>query len=240
MALRYVGNSTDAQDVAQAVFIILAKRSASLRDKTVITGWLYETTRFSAINSLRSKIRRESREQEAYMESTLTNSDTASVWQQIAPPKLKNHFLPKESWVDAGFSTPEATLQTRGWTVLNADRDRIKESVLITDDGRKMLEDMLEKMITAAPDPAQARQNIEGNGLTLEDAMLFPMLAQNKSSGGFSGYQILSRQSPAENEQVMEVETQTSTGPAQRETLKFRRVDEGWKVVIDAERIRQT
>ncbi len=85
VAMRYVGNSSDAQDVTQAVFIILAKKAPGLRDKTIITGWLYETTRFTATNFLRSKIRRESREQEAYMQSTLNDSETDNAWQQVAP-----------------------------------------------------------------------------------------------------------------------------------------------------------
>ncbi|HTX22226.1 MAG TPA: sigma factor [Candidatus Aquilonibacter sp.] len=45
VALRYTGNSPDAQDVTQAVFIILAQKAASLRQRTALTGWLYETTR---------------------------------------------------------------------------------------------------------------------------------------------------------------------------------------------------
>ncbi|HEX7617528.1 MAG TPA: sigma factor, partial [Verrucomicrobiae bacterium] len=37
VALRFVGNPEDAQDVAQAVFIILAQKGAGLREKTVLT-----------------------------------------------------------------------------------------------------------------------------------------------------------------------------------------------------------
>jgi hypothetical protein len=45
VALRFTGDSGDAQDVTQAVFIILAQKAASLRHRTSLTGWLYETTR---------------------------------------------------------------------------------------------------------------------------------------------------------------------------------------------------
>ncbi|MDB6026697.1 MAG: polymerase, sigma-24 subunit, subfamily [Verrucomicrobiales bacterium] len=38
VALRYAGNSPDAQDVTQAVFIILAKKSVGLRQRTTHTG----------------------------------------------------------------------------------------------------------------------------------------------------------------------------------------------------------
>jgi|ERR1017187_3383348 RNA polymerase sigma factor (sigma-70 family) len=85
VALRYAGNSQDAQDVTQAVFIILAQKAASLRQRSTLTGWLYETTRFTAMRFLRTKTRRQFREQEAYMQSTLNESDTDSAWRQLAP-----------------------------------------------------------------------------------------------------------------------------------------------------------
>ena len=85
VALRYTGNSPDAQDVTQAVFIILAQKAASLRQRTTLTGWLYETTRFTARQVLRTRNRQQAREQEAYMESTLNDSNTENLWRQLAP-----------------------------------------------------------------------------------------------------------------------------------------------------------
>jgi RNA polymerase sigma factor (sigma-70 family) len=85
VALRYAGNSQDAQDVTQAVFIILAQKAARLRQRPTLTGWLYETTRFTAMRFLRTKTRRQFREQEAYMQSTLNESDTDGAWRQLAP-----------------------------------------------------------------------------------------------------------------------------------------------------------
>src|ERR1700744_2284716 len=75
VALRHVGQERDAQDIAQAVFVILAQKAAVLREKTVLTGWLYETTRFTAHRFIRTQTRRQLREQEAYMQSTLNESD---------------------------------------------------------------------------------------------------------------------------------------------------------------------
>ncbi|HEY1787956.1 MAG TPA: sigma-70 family RNA polymerase sigma factor [Verrucomicrobiae bacterium] len=85
VAIRFTGNSEDAQDVTQAVFIILAKKAARLRPKTVLTGWLYETTRFTAMNFLTNKNRRQTREQEAYMQSALNDAETEINWRQLAP-----------------------------------------------------------------------------------------------------------------------------------------------------------
>ena len=83
VALRYTRQDGDARDIAQAVFIMLARKAGSLRERTVLTGWLYETTRFTALRWLRSTARRQTREQEAYMQSL--NAGTADDWQQLAP-----------------------------------------------------------------------------------------------------------------------------------------------------------
>ncbi len=85
VAFRYVGNSTDAQEVTQVVFIILAKKAASLRQRTTLTGWLYEATRRAAAALVRTKLRQQAREQKAYMQSTLNDSDTSEVWRQLGP-----------------------------------------------------------------------------------------------------------------------------------------------------------
>ena len=49
-----------------------------------MSGWLYQTTRLTAANFLRGEIRRQQREQEAYMQSTMNEPD-ADAWPQIAP-----------------------------------------------------------------------------------------------------------------------------------------------------------
>lgn len=140
--------------------------------------------------------------------------------------------LPKDSWSDAGFATPLAALQTRGWAVLNANRERFKESVHITNGARKLMDAMVEGMITASPDPAKAREQIRQAGLTSEDGLLFPMIAENEQKT-YTGYRVLSQQNPAADELVLEVETQMAAASAKREKVKLQRFDGVWKVVID-------
>ncbi len=83
-ALRNAGNPHAAEEITQAVFIILARKARSLSPQTVLSGWLYQTARLTAANFLRAEIRRQNREQEAYMKSLL-NEPEPNVWPQIAP-----------------------------------------------------------------------------------------------------------------------------------------------------------
>ncbi len=83
-ALRSAGNPHAAEEITQAVFIILTKKVRSLSHRMVLSGWLYQTTRLTAANFLRGEIRRQRREQEAYMQSLL-NEPEPEIWPQIAP-----------------------------------------------------------------------------------------------------------------------------------------------------------
>src|SRR5882724_267067 len=84
VALRNVGDAHAAQEISQAVFIILARKANKLPRHAVLSGWLYQTTRLTAANYLRTEIRRQKREQEAFMQSTL-NEFESEAWPQIAP-----------------------------------------------------------------------------------------------------------------------------------------------------------
>jgi RNA polymerase sigma factor (sigma-70 family) len=85
VALRQVGNPAQAEEITQAVFLILARKAASLRPDTVLAGWLHETARFASASFLRGELRRQRREQEAYVQSKLQESTTDPAWEQLAP-----------------------------------------------------------------------------------------------------------------------------------------------------------
>ena len=69
-ALRKAGNPHAAEEITQAVFIILAQKAGRILDKTILPGWLYQTARLTAASFLRREIRRVRREQEAYIGSS--------------------------------------------------------------------------------------------------------------------------------------------------------------------------
>jgi RNA polymerase sigma factor (sigma-70 family) len=84
VALRHTGNPHQAEEITQAVFVILARKSSHLSKHVILEGWLYETARLTAVTLLRSEIRRARREQEAHMQ-TLLKENESDVWTQITP-----------------------------------------------------------------------------------------------------------------------------------------------------------
>lgn len=86
-ALRQVRDTHLAQDVAQAVFLVLARKAASLDSKTVLAGWFFRTTRFIASRAVRGEARRHRHEQEAATMNahSLSSERAEAAWKQIEP-----------------------------------------------------------------------------------------------------------------------------------------------------------
>jgi RNA polymerase sigma factor (sigma-70 family) len=84
VALRHTGNPHHAEEITQAVFVILARKSNRLSKRVILEGWLYQTARLTAMTFIRSEIRRARREQESYMQTSLNEKDSET-WTQIAP-----------------------------------------------------------------------------------------------------------------------------------------------------------
>jgi RNA polymerase sigma factor (sigma-70 family) len=82
-ALRQVRSPQLAEEVAQSVFIDLGRSAAKLKPDTILTAWLYQVTRRTAIDVVRREASRQLREQIA-TEMNAMNA-TATDWTHIEP-----------------------------------------------------------------------------------------------------------------------------------------------------------
>ena len=86
-ALRQLGSSDLAHDVAQNVFTDIARKATSLvqrvDENASLVGWLYRGARFEALTLIRSETRRVVREREAMEQSNPTH-DAAPTWEEVS------------------------------------------------------------------------------------------------------------------------------------------------------------
>ena len=86
-ALRQVNNdAATAQDVAQAVFCDLARKVQSLSRHPLLVGWLYRSTRFAAVDAMRSqRLRRRYEQKAATMNRLIVESGEEMNWIDLSP-----------------------------------------------------------------------------------------------------------------------------------------------------------
>src|SRR5215471_309079 len=61
-AFRQTGDANLADEVTQAVFILLARKAASFNSGIILSGWLYRSACFAASDLLKTERRRQFRE----------------------------------------------------------------------------------------------------------------------------------------------------------------------------------
>jgi RNA polymerase sigma factor (sigma-70 family) len=88
-AARRVGQRHLAEDITQAVFMILSKKAKSVRRDMPLSAWLLTTVRYAAANALKMESRRRKHEQAAAEAQIASGACSANpsdvlVWQEIA------------------------------------------------------------------------------------------------------------------------------------------------------------
>jgi len=166
-AMRSVNNPHQAEEITQAVFVTLARKSGALRRGIVLSGWLYQTARLTASNFIRTEMRRQQREQQAHIQSTMNEPET-------------------EAWAGVGPLLDEAMAQLN-----EKDRDAI---VLRFFEGKPLKE--VGEAIGASEDAAQMRvgraldklrEFFHRRGITMPAAALVAAISENSIQAAPAG-----------------------------------------------------
>jgi RNA polymerase sigma factor (sigma-70 family) len=163
---RVLGNVHDAEDAFQATFLLLARKSASIRQRAAVANWLYGVAYRTALAARRAAGRRSAKEKQVKEMPHLpaTPEDT---WQELQP--LLDREL--ESLADK-YRLPVVLCDLEGRTRKETARQlRIPEGTL--SNRLAAARKMLAKRLTR-------------HGLTLAGGALAAILAQNSASAGVS------------------------------------------------------
>lgn len=82
IARQTVSDPQLTEEVAQTVFVVMARKAASLTNVKALSAWLYRATRLAALQAVRNECRRREREENFVQ---MDNASSDSVWEQILP-----------------------------------------------------------------------------------------------------------------------------------------------------------
>ncbi len=86
VCLRGVRDRHLAEDVAQAVFLLLARKARQINENTILRGWLFKTSRFAVADALKKRTR-ENRKLVPFCELSETHlaQEEEAAWEEIVP-----------------------------------------------------------------------------------------------------------------------------------------------------------
>lgn len=169
-ALRQVQKPDLAADVAQAVFLLLARKASVLRREVVLSGWLFRTTHFVATRAVRAEQRRQRREQEAAV---------MNLQDQISNPEetLGHNVVPHLDDAMAALSETDR----RAVLLRFFENKRMRE----VGERLGLGEDAAKKRVTRAVD--KLRAFLAGRGVTLSSVALGTLLFEFQSHAAPAG-----------------------------------------------------
>lgn len=80
---RELGSDTLAEDAAQVVFLLLARKAKTLRAGPSLVGWLFQTARFVASDVRKQELRRKRREEAVMQEAIHQQTTPVSDWNTV-------------------------------------------------------------------------------------------------------------------------------------------------------------
>ena len=166
-AVRRVRDRELAEDVAQGVFIALARRARSLGREQALSPWLLRVTRCAAISALRAASRRQRHEQKAaaMRPESILNADSDAQWEEVAP-------LLDDQVLHLGKKDQEAILL----------RFYERKSLAEVGEAMGIGEEAARKRVERAV--GKLREKLSGKGVEVEAGSLGAMVLAHAAEGG--------------------------------------------------------
>lgn len=117
VARRVLGNDTDAEDVFQATFLLLARRASTIRKRESVANWLHGVAHRLAA-SMRSKRRKRQATEKRAAETRLMETPASAAWSDL---EVTLHEVLAQ--LPAKYRTPLVYCYLEGWTQEEVARD---------------------------------------------------------------------------------------------------------------------